>query len=83
MANGAMSAGPGAGGAATGNSITAEPVGEQQAQEMKDPTRGPQAKTIKQIPSKTQAAANAKATQKKAKNEKKKKKGLLHKLVPF
>lgn len=84
IANGPMSPGAGSGNSIVANSVEGAPVGQQQAQQMKDPTKGPQAKTIKQIPTKTRAAANGKTARKKAvKEKKKKKKGLLHKIVPF
>jgi outer membrane protein assembly factor BamD len=74
------------GGPSTGNAITAAPVGKSQAQQMKDPAKGPTEKSIKQMPAKQKAESNGKTTKKKNEKEKKqekKKKGLLHKIIPF
>ena len=60
--------------------VSGAPVGKAQAQEMKDPAKGPQEKPSKQLTPQQKADAKGKDSKKK---EKKKKKGLLHKVIPF
>jgi outer membrane protein assembly factor BamD len=77
---GATAAGP------TTNSVTAAVVGKSQAQEMKDPAKGPPVKGNKQITTPESQAKGQKAEKKEPKKEQKKekkKKGLLHKIIPF
>ncbi len=62
------------------SSITAEPVGQGQAQEMKDPQKGPPVKGNKQV---TTTKSESKGQKAKKKEKEKKKKGLLHKIIPF
>jgi outer membrane protein assembly factor BamD len=70
--------------APTTNSVTAEPVGKTQAQEMKDPQKGPRVKGDKQITASKSETKGQKAKKKDQEKEKeKKKKGLLHKIIPF
>jgi outer membrane protein assembly factor BamD len=68
-----------------GNGLTGAPVGKAQAQEMKDPAKGPQEKPTKDLvpaQQKTQKP-DEKGKDSKKKEKKKKKKGLLHKVIPF
>jgi hypothetical protein len=70
------------GGPAT-NSPIAEPLGKAQAQEMRDPKKGPPVKGNKQVTTSKSETKGQKAKKEKEKEKEKKKKGLLHKLIPF
>jgi outer membrane protein assembly factor BamD len=57
-------------------------VGKEQAQEMKDPLKGPPVKNNKQVTTPKSETKGQKA-KKKDQEKEKKKKGLLHKIIPF
>jgi outer membrane protein assembly factor BamD len=83
-ANGAAAGASGASGGPTASSITAAPIGQSQAQEMKDPQKGPPVKGNKQVTTpKSQTKGQKAKKQEKEKDKEKKKKGLLHKIIPF